>query len=387
MKLKIYRLLSLSIGVVLLISGCSSAPSVSDVLPDKKVEYKKEKKAERSLEVPPDLTSSSIRSNMAIPSVSASGSASYAQYSSNQKGAKHSRPSGIMPENPRIQVKRDGDRRWLVVEGDPEAVWPEVRNFWSQQGQVLVEEDPVIGIMETGWIENRADVSKDLITDVVRKFVDRLYSTGTRDRYRTRLEEGVQPGTTEIYLTHKGLVETVQEASSGTSAFTVWQPRPTDPELEAEMMRRLMVYLGVQDKQAQTQLAARTTGKQRSQLQTDARGNAALLIHEDFPTAWRLTGFALDRSGLNVEDRDRSRGIYYVRYADPLAGEEQSSSGLFSKLAFWKSDEVIEDGTEYQIRVLDEKNRSRVSVYTAEGVPDTTPTAKRILSILLEQIN
>ncbi|RLA00053.1 MAG: hypothetical protein DRQ47_10045 [Gammaproteobacteria bacterium] len=387
MNLNLIRMPLMPIVVLLLVNGCSSL-SVSDILPDKKVEYKKQKKAERSLEVPPDLTSSSIRSNMAIPSVAGSGSTSYAEYSSNQKNSTtRSLQSGVLPTNPSIQVKRDGDQRWLVVEGDPQAVWPEVRAFWSQQGQILVEEDPVIGIMETGWIENRADIGIDVITDVVRKFADRLYSAGTRDRYRVRLEEGAQPNTTDIYLTHKGLVETVQEGSAGSTQFTVWQPRPSDPELEAEMLRRLMVYLGIQDKQAQTQLAERASGKQRSQLQTDARGNAALLIHEDFPTAWRLTGFALDRSGLNVEDRDRSAGVYYVRYADPLAGEENGSGGIMSKLAFWKDDEVIEDGTEYQIRVLDEDEKSRVTVYNDKGAPDTTPTAKRILSILLEQIN
>jgi len=35
------------------------------------------------------------------------------------------------------------------------------------------------------------------------------------------------------------------------------------------------------------------------------------------PTALRIGEIELDRSGFTVEDRDRSAGLYFVRYVDP----------------------------------------------------------------------
>ena len=46
--------------------ACSSY-NVDEVLPDKAVEYKREKQAERNLELPPDLTSDRINDRMSVP--------------------------------------------------------------------------------------------------------------------------------------------------------------------------------------------------------------------------------------------------------------------------------------------------------------------------------
>ena len=193
------------------------------------------------------------------------------------------------------------------------------------------------------------------------------------------LERGVEPGTTEIYLTHRG----VEEVIKGTVDPTVsWQPRPSDPELEAAMLKRLMVYMGVEEQKALTQLAQQPDHKARAHLVSNETGSM-LIVDEDFSRAWRRTGVALDRVSFAVEDRNRSQGTYYVRYSDPLS--EQNKKGILSKLAFWSSDDNAE-ATQYQIELQAQGPITHIVVNDAQGARDTSPTAKRILTLLQEQL-
>jgi outer membrane protein assembly factor BamC len=236
-------------------------------------------------------------------------------------------------------------------------------------------------VIETGWSENRADIPQGPIRNLLGKVIDSVYSAATRDQYRVRLERGVETGTTEIYLTHRGVEEVV--TGSATDSNTVWQPRPTDPELEAEMLKRLMVYLGVEEQKAQVMLAQDSAARVRAQMVTEADGST-LLVNEDFSRAWRRTGVALDRVGFAVEDRNRTDGTYFVRYNDPLG--DQNSEGVLSKLAFWSSDDKDKDATQYQIRLQPNGPTTLVTVYNAQGERDNSSTAKRILTLLEEQL-
>ncbi len=56
---------------------------------------------------------------------------------------------------------------------------------------------------------------------------------------------------------------------------TAWQPRPADPDLEAEMLRRLMVRLGVAEERARTAVASAGKAPERARL-TSEKGRRAL---------------------------------------------------------------------------------------------------------------
>jgi outer membrane protein assembly factor BamC len=210
--------------------------------------------------------------------------------------------------------------------------------------------------------------------------MDFAYSAATRDQYRVRLERGDDPLTTEIYLTHRGVEEVIKGGVEDSS--TIWEPRPSDPELEAEMLKRMMVFLGVEEQKAEAMLARKTEQKPRAQLVSVKEGSM-LMLEEDFSRAWRRTGVALDRVGFAVEDRNRSEGIYYVRYNDPLA--DQDKDGVLSKLAFWSSSDD-DDATQYQIEVQAQGAATHIIVNDAQGQRDTSSTAKRILSLLEEEL-
>jgi outer membrane protein assembly factor BamC len=284
-----------------------------------------------------------------------------------------------------MHIERSGSQRWLVVTGAPEQLWPQVKEFWQETGFLINIEQPEAGVMETDWNENRAKVSSDIVRNTLGKLIDQLYSTPERDKFRTRLEPGSDAGTTEIYISHRGVAEVyVNERSDNT----VWQPRPADPELEAEMLRRLMVRLGADNERAKTLLAAAPVAD-RAKLVSADKGST-LQVFESFDRAWRRVGLALDRVGFTVEDRDRSQGVYFVRYIDPeVDAKGKKSDGFISKLLFFMPDDKPDPKAgqnQYRILVKGEGKQSTVQVLTREGGLDDTGTAKRILSLLHEQL-
>jgi len=367
----------------LLLSACGSV-NLDEYLPDKSVEYKREKQAERNLEIPPDLTSSRVNDRMSVPDNYVGVATNYSEYMTDRRlrgvdgGSRVA--NAVLPENPSMRIERDRDMRWLVIDASTDAVWDRVLDFWQDQGVLLEEQDPEIGIMRTSWLENRASIKRDVITDAIRSVFDGLYETSERDQYRVRFERAGD-NRTELFLTHYGMQEVIQAGSTGDTQNTVWTPRDRDPELETVMLRRLMVFLGAADERARAQLAAAGRSQARSQL-VQGRDGVKLVIGEDYVRSWRLVGLSLDRVGFAVEDRDRSKGVYYVRYNDPAGSAEEG--GFFSALKFW-GDEP-DKSKEYRIRVLEEGRNTVVVVLDAQGQRDQSNTARRILNLLREQI-
>ncbi len=362
--------------IVALLAGCSSTPKVSDVIRDSDADYKSSRSLP-PLEVPPDLSSSAIEDSMVVPDAGpAGGTATYSDYASERPARDESGSKTVLPSPGDIHVERDGDKRWLVVPGQPDQYWDRVREFWMESGLVLDMEDPNTGIMETDWAENRADIPQGFIRSMLGKVGDFVYSSATRDKFRTRFERGLEPSTTEVYISHRG-AEEVEKSDTRV----IWEPRPSDPELEAEMLNRLLVYLGVSQERAEEMITAKQQRAPRAHIIRDADGQVALDLREDFSRAWRRTGLALDRVGFTVQDRDRSQGIYFVRYVDPLKDNEDK--GLFSKL-FSGKDEPQD--IEYQVSLIPEGGMTRVVVLDKGGQRDNSDTAGRILSLLHEQL-
>ena len=224
----------------LLLTGCGSAQKLDQYLPDRRVEYKKAREAEVNLELPPDLASAGFNDALDIPG--ASGTATFSSYAGGQRAReRRAGSSEVLPEVSGVTLKRAGDQRWLEVDASPQVVWPKVVAFWRQQGILLEEQDPAVGVMKTDWLENRAELRRDFVTNMLRQVAGGLYSTSTRDQYRVRIDSGPGADTAEVYLTHRGMEERLVRNTAGEGSTTIWEPAPTDPGKEAEMLRRLML--------------------------------------------------------------------------------------------------------------------------------------------------
>ena len=372
------------LAVPALVAGCSM---FGEMFEGKKVDYKSAGKLP-TLEVPPDLTRPGRDERYAMPDSNPSGTATFSQYNAERQGVRSTASSAVLPTAENMRVVRDGNHRYLQVVGEqPDKLWPVVREFWQENGFLLTVDMPDAGVMETDWAENRAKLPQDGIRNALGKLLEQVYSTGERDKFRTRLERSPDGKGTEIFISHRGMVEQLT-GRSGQYDSSMWQPRPPDPELEAEFLSRLMVKLGAEDQRSRAQLAARGGREERAKLVTATGGTSALDVNEPFDRAWRRVGLALDRVGFTVEDRDRSKGLYYVRYVDPSKdGGTNAGGGFLSKLAFWRSNSNEPSKAEqYRVMVQQGGEASQVQVLNKDGQPDSSSTSKRILSLLYDQL-
>lgn len=341
-----------------------------------------------SLEVPPDLSALPEPNVPGVRPNGPAGAATYSGFAGEQRGQAPGTLT-VLPQYAGVRLAREGQTRFVVVQAEPAAVWSQVRDFLTNTGLTIAKENPKAGLMETDWAENRALIGAK--KDGLAKWLASFYSTGTRDKYRVRLERGVTPGTTEIYLSHQGMEEVAPD-EAGASARPGWEPRPSDPDLEAEMLQRLVMHLGGERAPETTVAQAPQPGRSQTPppserapsnalLTRNGNGAPLLALEDSLDRAWRRVGLSLDRIGFTVEDRDRSKGIYYVRYIDPET--QPGEKGFFSRL--FSSDEPAPTN-QYQVQVKPAENGTNVEVLNKEGEPATSKTGERILSLLYEQL-
>ncbi len=355
-----------------LIFGLSGCSSLGSLMSGDKIDYKSTSAKGPSLDVPPDLSQLTREARYAVPGAAVTA----AGFQAGQAAASATRGSSTAAtEIGDVRIERAGNQRWLVVKRPPEKLWDPVREFWQENGFLLTIEQQDSGVLETDFAENRAKLPQDIIRRTLGRVLDSLYSTGERDKFRTRLERTAEG--TEIYISHRGMVETVASSSTGS---TVWQPRPADPELETDFLRRLMVKLGVPQEQAK--VAGMVTRPSIARVESGPGNQPVLQIDESFDRAWRRVGLSLDRTGFTVEDRDRAQGLYFVRYVEPTA--EKKDPGFLGRLFRGSGGNVAP--LKYRIAVRSQGQGSTVSVLNAEGAPDTSANARRIVTLIAEDL-
>jgi outer membrane protein assembly factor BamC len=370
----------LSLAAVAALGACSTA---TDILTAKKVDYKSAGQLP-TLEIPPDLTTPTRDNRYIVPDTGKS-SATLSGYQADraQQAKTGNSNTGVLPSIEKMRVDRSGSQRWLVVAEPPEKLWPLVRDFWQENGFLLAIDLPEAGVMETDWAENRAKIPQDWLRSMLGKLIDQIYSTAERDKFRTRLERG-DDGGSEIYISHRGMVEVDKSGQT-----TMWQPRTPDPELEAEFLRRLMVRLGTQEEKAKQLVTTSTQAPARAAVQAGIGGFETLEVFEPFDRAWRRVGLALDRVGFTVEDRDRQKGQYFVRYADTDASDmakKDGEKGLLAKLQFWKSNDSAVKAEQYRVQIRQFAGKCVVQILTKDGAQANTQTTRRIVALLHDQL-
>ena len=357
------------------LSGCST-------LEESKIDYKSASQAP-TLEVPPDLTQLKRDSRY-----QAAGSNSTLVSAASAAGPTRTVPDAGTAVNQagEARIVRSGTQRFLVINRSADSVWEPLREFWKDNGFVLNIDQPELGIMETDWAENRAKLPQDFLRKTLGKLFDSIYSTGERDRFRTRVERTANG--LEITITHRGMTEIY---TSSMKDATIWTPRATDPELEIEFLRRLMMRLGGQglsnnsasNSAASSVIAVPSVAVMPADVKVIKQNNLpAIEITDSFERAWRRVGVAIDRTGFTVEDRDRAQGVFFVRYAPP--GTTGKEPGFFAKL--FTSEKVIPALAKYRIAVTSKGDVSTVMVQGADGIPETSANADKIIKLLADEI-
>lgn len=389
MSMRAFRLAAAAAAIASL-SGCTF---LGIDFNDDKVQYESSN-SRANLEIPPDLTPIQNDNRFQVPArpgvVSANAEAEKARQAADANAPTASK---IVPLTVRAKVMKEGTDRWLRVNAAPEQLWSVVQDFWPSVGLVVREQNPKTGYMETEWAENKAKLPQDIIRRTIGKVIDFAYSTGEQDQYRTRMERN-DDGTTDIYISHRSMVEVVTGADKES---TVWQPGPTDPTMEAEMLQRLALRIDAEFNPNASAEAEAEAQKERAQqfkvepvatrarIENGADGKAAAVVLTDnFDQAWRRMGLVLDRMGFEQVDRDRTAGWFLVRYLDPAyEAAQKEKRGFFTNL--FSSDAVI-DAPNYRIHLSGEGAETRVTVQGPDGGEDATGVAPNILGLLAEQL-
>ncbi|WP_091472994.1 outer membrane protein assembly factor BamC [Methylophilus rhizosphaerae] len=404
--------------LVWVLAGCDSLPFI-----DNSSDYKGAGRS-KPLEVPPDLTAVRTSSTYNVP-----GSTSYSAYSQNQEAQEQNGPQPVLADMKNVRMVKAGQQRWLVVNAPPEKIWPIVRDFWLDQGFAVRVENPEIGVIETEWLEPDAIKPKEDNRGYGEKFdawLDKLSGLADRRKFRTRLERGEKDGTTEIYMTHRtvagapddgknyvntqlGKIDTGYRINAAENKNNAGQE--FDADLDAELLRRMMVKLGL-DEQKADEVMTQAAADKRADVVKEADQSVTLKLNEPFDRAWRRVGLALDRIGFVTEDKNRSEGIFYVRYADTDAEDPiKQKKSLLERLKFWGSDDDdkapaatdakpgdktkfwkgTSDGDksskQYHIQVLENADDTTdVYVLTADNKRNTSTTANRIISLMYDQL-
>ena len=408
----------------------------------------------KKLDVPPDLTDVEANSQYGVPGEAVS----YKDYE-DAKQAGYTEVKVL--QNPEgMRIVKSGNLRWLVVTEDPETLWPHLESFWQEIGFGIKVLNRRTGVMETEWTKSsklKVDTNRGLGSRFD-AWLDGMSNLADRRKFRTRLENGVEEGTTEIYISQRSIVgmdqdakdriKRLKEGSYSTDMYKIQEYIPDDEdeakeitdklkkemnmdeyEVNAEILRRLMTKLGITDFDAKQKLA-NPIEKKNATLVENKRGDY-LLLNDPFDRSWRRLSLALDIIGFITEDKNRSEGIFYVKYKDlELEGPKKRNKGLIDKLAFWEDDEeellrkkeeeerinnmeeeeieVIEDKSlteeimgfwgsddekgvgknekRYRIRIKEDQSGARVFIDYPNGKLNNTKTAKSILNIIYEHL-
>lgn len=355
---------------LVLLSGCSALDEFTGK--QESVNYKSTVSGD-PLSIPPDLTQANRDARFQAP---ARGAMSYSQYAEAQsENSTATQGSNVLPSADGIQVKRDGELRWLVVDQPAEVIYPRVIEFWNEQGFTVQSDDPRAGLIATDWAENRSKIPDSWIRSLLGSVIDQVFDSGERERFRTRLER--VDNKTEVYISHQHMYET---PTTDGAAFK-WVHGKEDQGLNAVMLARLMVYLGTDLEQAQAQVKAAEANDTEPLVQVqDTSNNRQLTLNEGFDRAWRRVGVAIDSAGFSVEDRDRSAGEYYIRYLDADSGEKIEQPNIIGRLFRARN---TAEAQRLRIRVQAQGASSTlVQVVDEQGQVLNTATAGRIINVL-----
>lgn len=355
---------------LVLLSGCSALDEFTGK--QESVDYKSTVSGD-PLSIPPDLTQANRDARFQAP---ARGAMSYSQYAESQAESNTvTQNSRVLPSADGIQVKRDGELRWLIVDQPAEVIYPRVIEFWNEQGFTIQSDDPRAGLIATDWAENRSKIPDSWIRSLLGSVIDQVFDSGERERFRTRLER--VDGKTEVYISHQHMYET---PTTDGAAFK-WVHGKEDQGLNAVMLARLMVFLGTDLEQAQAQVKAAEADTAEPLVQVqDTSNNRQLTLNEGFDRAWRRVGVAIDSAGFSVEDRDRSAGEYYIRYLDADSGEKIEQPNIIGRLFRARN---TAEAQRLRIRVQAQGAASTVvQVVDEQGQVSNTATAGRIINVL-----
>ena len=406
-------LLSALFGAVVLLSGCQPA-ALDDLMQGRKIDYKNESSQRgKTLAHPPDIISDAlIRGGEGGDD----DGVSLSEYRVGDVPEIDEDAGKVAPEaeSAKVALRGGGNLLWLEAETNPDKAWDTARAFWDDLGFPLEKDEPKLGYMETEWLDIRALRSFGL-GGLFDDFLNRIRDSGQRDKFRTRIDPEDGREGARIYIAHQHITEVYDLRREGTRAG--FQALPSDPHLEAEMLRRMLLYFSGEklpfetaatgdevasadenaDSDSESDSESESEGGEDGETSEeeeapveigedyDLRGDS-LLIKKPLREAYLLVRIGLDRGGFTLEDRDVSEASFYIRHSggpesDRIFGA--SEEGFFNRL-FVRAEPVVRD---IKIQLTAEDGHSVARAWAADDEGElTAEQSESLLRLLAENL-
>lgn len=325
------RIITSFIFIVFFLNGCLSEEQKQTIkenrveLGDVKINYYSDKSV-TSLEIPPDLTAPSYENSFRLSEFTNDIDPNVVNLTNDdleeQKTTIFSKPANI-------DVKRFGNRRWLVVEKNPEIIWDLSKQFLKEKGFVIKKSDRKTGTMETDYLENKPKIPAKSM-GIIRSFFESQignvsYTLPIVDSYKIRIEPTNNGEHAEVFLSLSSMAEVI--SGSGRDETTFWQASEKNYALENEMLYSLMIYLGGDAAAARAKIInAKDDKKLLVEVQDGLNGFAKLVFQLNVIDTWDNIAWALSESNTELEDKDLKEKAFYIRVA------RTSDKGIMSKL-------------------------------------------------------
>lgn len=331
--------------------------------------------SEANLVLPPDLVEYEGSSQFALPAV----------FSGDDPSQRKKVP--VLAKVESMQLEGSGNFYWLSVEEPVSNLYPLVKSFWASEGYKLEMDEPAIGIMQTEWVFREEGKKQKTGSWLTRLFsADDL--SARQDQFKTRIERDPSSAVSRVYISHR-TTEFQYEIQAGESSqdkknINQWNFRQPESELEVEMLSRLMIYLGLQQVELDSQLQQVKLFSPRATQHFDTEENSPFIILKSpYRVAWNRVYHELER--LNTEITSSNPGGGFLDGDITINArviEKNNKAGLASLFASSTAK------TQEMVLVIAEENHklTRLSVETPEGDADTSAAAASFLDLLYQRL-
>ena len=258
----------------------------------------------KGLQVPPRLSAPDTRAELKIPEPSAKA----LELLNSQENAKGT----VAPVFKNVEFKSDNGLFWVEIHENADKLWTKLRDFWAHEGIKLARDEPLLGIMETEWM-NEFKASK--LKGESSSWFKGLFSPDLKDRFRMRVERTSRDDLTRVYVNHRGLEITVNTGDDSSA----WVHRQPDLVLEQEILLRLVLFTGLSKAQAMDMFDNYRAYHPRVRKLSEDSSQFAIIGHQDF--VWHRLIQALDHLGVEIKQQDKRRGELKV-----LVGELKNAT-------------------------------------------------------------
>jgi len=330
----------------------------------------------KSLELPPDLAGVQVESKFELPTT----------ISGDDETAKDKIP--VLAKVQSVQLEGSGDFYWLAVEEPVDNLYQSVKNFWASEGYRLNVDEPVIGLMQTEWVYKSEGAEEESSSWFGKLFTSEDLSA-TQDQFKTRIERSKTNNLNRIYIAHRGTEYKYELPADGPRKEDInvseWNFRQPEPELEIEMLARLMIYLGLQQGDVDQQRENLKLFKPRASLYVDAdEGSPYLILNDVYQIAWNRVFHQLERMNFEIISSEFDSGFSNegVIFIKAPTVEIESSGEFFSFQSAGKKGSV-----KFTLVFIKESNQStRLVLEDDKGESDTSPAGSRFLNLLYQKI-